>query len=90
VRRHAIDYRLPAVAGDELDVTTRILSIERASGMRQTTIVRVADGALIAEALTHWVWIGLDGRARRVPAEVVAIMLEPDQRQFEGKNRSTG
>jgi acyl-CoA thioester hydrolase len=77
VRRHEIDYRLPAVAGDELDVTTRILSIERASGMRRTTIVRVVDGALIAEALTHWVWIGLDGRARRVPAEVVAIMVGP-------------
>src|SRR5207244_10362757 len=40
VRRHEIDYRLPAVAGDELDVTTRILDIPRAHGTRRRTSVR--------------------------------------------------
>lgn len=74
VRRHEIDYRLPSVAGDELDVTTRIASIERASATRHTTIVRATDGSLIAEALTFWVWVGLDGRPRRIPAEVISAM----------------
>ena len=74
VRRHEIDYRLPAIAGDELDVTTRIVEIERAHGTRRTTIVRVGDGALVATAVTHWVWVGLDGRPRRLPAEVLAAM----------------
>jgi acyl-CoA thioester hydrolase len=71
VRRHEVDYRVPAVAGDEIDVTTRIIAVERVQARRRTTLVRVRDAALLAEALTFWVWVGLDGRPRRLPAEVV-------------------
>lgn len=72
VHRHEIDYRRPAVAGDELDVTTQILSIERVTATRRTTIVRASDGVMVAESLTHWVWVGPDGRPRRLPPQVVA------------------
>jgi acyl-CoA thioester hydrolase len=72
VRSHQIEYRLPAVAGDELDVTTRVVGLERTRGTRHTTIVRVRDGASIVEATTVWIWVGLDGRPRRVPAEALA------------------
>ncbi len=72
VRRIEIDFKTPAVAGDELDVTTRIVALERVQARRRTTIVRVRDGAVIAEALAFWVWIGLDGRPRRLPVDVVA------------------
>jgi acyl-CoA thioester hydrolase len=78
VRRHEIDYRVPAVAGDELDVTTRVVGLDRLTGTRRTTIVRVADGALVAQALTQWVWVGLDGRPRRLPAEVIAELPKPE------------
>jgi acyl-CoA thioester hydrolase len=73
VRRHEIEYRRPAVAGDELDVTTRVVSVDRMRGTRRTTITRVGDGAPIADALTEWIWIGNDGRPRRLPAEAVAM-----------------
>lgn len=76
VRRHEIDYRRPAVAGDELDVTTRLVAIERVTATRRTTIVQAGDGSLVAEALTHWVWIGLDGRPRRLPPEIIATLTE--------------
>jgi acyl-CoA thioester hydrolase len=69
VRRHEIEYRLPAVAGDDLAVTTRVVELGRARGIRRTTIER--DGVLLVEATTEWVWIGLDGRPRRVPPEVL-------------------
>lgn len=72
VRRHEVDYRLPAVAGDELDVTTRIVRVERVQAMRRTSIVRTRDGAVVVDALTQWVWVGLDGRLRRLPNDVVA------------------
>jgi acyl-CoA thioester hydrolase len=75
VRRHEVDFRVPAVAGDELDVTTRIVSVERVQATRRTTIVRVRDNALVAEALTFWVWVGLDGRPKRLPTDVVAGLL---------------
>jgi acyl-CoA thioester hydrolase len=77
VRRHEIDYKLPAVAGDELDVTTHITAIERVQATRRTEIERARDAALIAEAVTYWVWVGLDGRPRRLPPEVVASLPRP-------------
>lgn len=70
VRRHEIEYRQPAVAGDELVITTRVLGYERARGLRRTTVER--DGVLLVEAKTEWAWIGLDGRPRRIPPEVIA------------------
>ena len=72
VRRHEITYRRPALYGDELVLTTRALSIKGARGQRQTTITRAADGTVIAEVLTEWVWVRLpDGRPTRVPDEIV-------------------
>lgn len=71
VRRHAIEYRAPAVAGDDLDVTTQILGYERASGTRRTTIVRARDALVLAEATTVWIWVDLNGRPRRIPPEVL-------------------
>ena len=78
VRRHEIEYRVPAVAGDDLDVTTRIVGMERARGIRRTEIVRARDGALLAEVTTQWIWIDLEGRPRRVPSEVLADFGEAE------------
>ncbi|HEY3078784.1 MAG TPA: acyl-CoA thioesterase [Chloroflexota bacterium] len=77
VRRHEIEYRRPSIAGDELEVTTRVLSVDRMRGTRRTTIRRVGDGALIAEAVTEWIWVGADGRPRRLPAEAVEPFRSP-------------
>jgi acyl-CoA thioester hydrolase len=78
VRRHEIEYRLPAVAGDALDATTRFVGVERARAIRRTTIVRARDGALLAEARTEWIWLDLEGRPRRVPSEVLADFGEAE------------
>jgi acyl-CoA thioester hydrolase len=72
VRRHEITYRRPAVYGDELELTTRPTSIKGARGLRHTTVSRVADGAMVAEINTEWVWVQLpDYRPGRVPEEIV-------------------
>jgi acyl-CoA thioester hydrolase len=71
VRRHEITYRSPARYGDELDLTTRAASLKGARAFRETTITRASDGAVIAEALTEWVWVSLpEGRPTRVPADL--------------------
>jgi acyl-CoA thioester hydrolase len=77
VRRHEIEYHRPAVAGDELEVTTRVVSVDRIRGLRRTTIARIDDGALIAEAATEWIWVGDDGRPRRLPAGAVEPFRSP-------------
>ena len=72
VRRHEITYRVPAVYGDELELTTRAIQVKGARGFRETTISRVADGTVLAEVSTEWVWVRLsDGRPTRVPEELV-------------------
>src|SRR5258706_16030931 len=50
VRRHEIDYKLPAGTGDELDVTTQNTSIKRVQATRRTTIGRGREGALLGGA----------------------------------------
>ncbi|HUX88921.1 MAG TPA: thioesterase family protein [Chloroflexota bacterium] len=76
VRRHEIDYHRPAVAGDVLDVTTRVESITQVRAMRRTSIVRLHDNVLVADAVTQWVWVGLDGRPRRLPSELIAALRQ--------------
>jgi acyl-CoA thioester hydrolase len=82
VRRHEIEYRVPAVAGDELVVTTRVLALDRTRGTRRTTIER--DGVVLVEATTEWVWIGLDGRPRRIPPAVLADFQATEKGAPEG------
>ena len=72
VRRHEITYHHPAVAGDELAVTTLVTAMAGVRATRRTTIAKTADGKLVADAQTDWVWVGNEGRPRRIPEEVLA------------------
>jgi acyl-CoA thioester hydrolase len=56
-RRHHIEYLLPAVLNDELELTTWITEVRRATILRTFVISRGADGALLARANTRWVWV---------------------------------
>lgn len=67
--RHEITYRQPAVAGHELAVTRRVIAIAGVRATRRTTIS--SGEKLIADGLTEWVWVGNDGRPRRIPEEIL-------------------
>ncbi|MDX2004534.1 MAG: thioesterase family protein [Meiothermus sp.] len=71
VRRHTITYHRPALAGDELEISTRIIRFE---GFRATRLGEVRrDGALLAECETEWIWIdALRLRPKAVPKEIQA------------------
>jgi acyl-CoA thioester hydrolase len=69
-RRHQIEYREPGLLDDELDVSTWVGDVKRATAMRYYAIRRVSDGALLARVQTLWVWVALaTGRPLRVPAQ---------------------
>lgn len=71
VRRHEITYHQPAVRGDEIEGTVRVLALGGVRGTRHTTFVRLRDGVLLAEVRSEWVWVRTrDGRPARVPAEL--------------------
>ena len=71
VRRHEIEYRIPALAGDELRITTWVASLEKVTSFRRYEVLRPSDGARIATAGTLWAFISYQtGRLLRIPPEV--------------------
>ena len=71
VRRHEVTYHQPALRGDEVEGTVRVLALGGVRGVRHTTFVRPRDGVLLAEVRSEWVWVRIaDGRPARVPAEL--------------------
>jgi acyl-CoA thioester hydrolase len=72
VRRHEIVYHRPAVRGDEVDLTVRVLGVRGVRGRRHTEVRRSPDGELLAEVASEWVWVRLvDGRPAPVPPELL-------------------
>ncbi|MEZ4454508.1 MAG: acyl-CoA thioesterase [Nannocystaceae bacterium] len=78
VRRHTIEYRRAALLGDEVVVRTWIAAIGRIDCTRKYEIRRVADGALLADAETRWVFVDRAFTPRRIdPAVAAAFEVEP-------------
>jgi len=74
VREHHITYHRPVSYGDVVLVTTLPQEVRGVRGSRRTEIHREADGQLMTEMLTHWVWIRLsDGRPARIPPDLLAL-----------------
>lgn len=70
VRKHEVEYLLPAHKGDELVLRTWIAAVSRSTSMRRFEVFRPKDGKVLAKAVTLWVWINYaTGRLERVPPE---------------------
>ena len=73
VHRHEITYHRPALFGQELQLTTRVMSMRGARAVRHTTIALADARTLLAEISTEWVWArASDARPLRIPTEVLA------------------
>lgn len=71
-RRYRIEYRQPAVHDDELELSTWVSDVKRATAVRHYTVRRADDGELLARAHVLWVWVDLaTGRPIRIPASFV-------------------
>jgi len=83
VRKHEIEYLLPARAGEELLLRTWVAALSRSSCLRRFEAVRIADGKVVARSATLWVWINFaTGRLERVPQETVCdfeVLPDPPQ-----------
>lgn len=68
LREMRIQYRLPAVLGDELEVDTWAFNVRRSSALRHYVIRRRHAGEVLAEAQALGVWVDLSsGRPARFP-----------------------
>ncbi len=71
VLRHEIDYKLPAMEGDEVTARTWIGKARRLSFERNTEILRKKDRKLLAKARTIWCPVNATTRKpQRVDQEI--------------------
>jgi acyl-CoA thioester hydrolase len=71
VRRHDIEYLLPAFEGEELSALTWVEGMRGASSQRRSVFLR--RDQVLASAETTWVLIEAQGgKPRRVPAAMLA------------------
>ncbi len=69
-RKHQIEYLLPAVYGDELEITTWLSGAKRSTINRHYTIRRINDGELLARANSLYVYVDLSsGSPQRIPPD---------------------
>ena len=74
VREHHVTYHRPVEYGDVVLVTTLPQELGGVRGLRRTEIHREADGALMTEVMTQWIWVrSSDGRPARVPADLLEL-----------------
>ncbi len=71
-----IKYRSPARYDDLLEVQTRVLRVRGADLQLGYRIVRPEDGRVLALGSTTLACIDRDGRVRRLPAELRALLNE--------------
>ena len=71
VRRHEIDYLLPAYEGEQLVLYTWPSSKKRSAAERRHEIQRESDGAVVARVLNKWVYVDTEsGRPKRMHPQV--------------------
>jgi acyl-CoA thioester hydrolase len=79
VWRHEIDYKRPALAGDEIVARTWVGTASRRTFERHTELLRGADGRLLARARTLWCPVDArTGKPTDVSADVRARFSVPD------------
>lgn len=80
VRSHHIEYRIPALEGDEIQLTTWVGSVERVSSVRQYEFRRTRDDALMASGQTNWVCLNREsGRPSAIPERLMTMYFDAEQ-----------
>jgi acyl-CoA thioester hydrolase len=75
-RSHHIEYRRPVFAGERVRAMTWLANVRRSFSLRKYRFERAADGVLLAEGETDWVFVDLQtGRPRSVPEEIRVMFL---------------
>ncbi|HEY0733658.1 MAG TPA: thioesterase family protein [Herpetosiphonaceae bacterium] len=76
LRKMEIDYRLPAVAGDTLTITTWVKEMRGPRSTRCYEIRRQSDNKLVASAEALWAWVDRRiMRPRPIPQELLDVFL---------------
>jgi len=72
-KSHNIEYKKPALEGDELQMETWVEEIGKIMSVRRYVLTRVSDGATVCEGKTEWVFV--DSKKMR-PMKIPAVIVE--------------
>ena len=77
VREHKIEYFLPALEGEEIEVRTWVENVRRVRSLRKYEFVRKSDGKVLVKGETDWVFVDVKtGMPKAVPREVIKVFQQ--------------
>ena len=74
IRKHSVEYFLPAFAGEEIEVRTWVEDLRKVRSLRMYEFVRKNDGKVLVKGESDWVFMDVKtGRVKAIPTEVEEI-----------------
>lgn len=74
IRKHSVEYLLPAFEGEEIEVRTWVEDFRKVRSLRKYEFVRKNDGKTLVKGETDWVFVDAKtGRPKAIPVEVEGI-----------------
>lgn len=74
VRKHSVEYFLPAFEGEEIEARTWVEDLRKVRSLRMYEFVRKSDGKVLVKGETDWVFMDVKtGKVKAIPAEVEKI-----------------
>ncbi len=79
VRKHSVEYFLPAFEGEEIEARTWVEDLRKVRSLRMYEFVRKSDGKVLVKGETDWVFMDVKtGKVKAIPAEVEKIFETPN------------
>ena len=77
IRKHSIEYFLPAFEGEEVEVRTWVENLRKVRSLRMYEFVRKSDGKVLVKGETDWVFMDAKtGKLKAIPIEVEKVFLD--------------
>lgn len=74
IRKHSVEYFLPAFAGEEIEIRTWVEDLRKVRSLRMYEFVRKSDGKVLVKGETDWVFMdSKTGKLKAIPVEVEEI-----------------
>lgn len=74
IRKHSVEYFLPAFAGEEIEIRTWVEDLRKVRSLRMYEFVRKSDGKVLVKGETDWVFMDTKtGKIKAIPVEVEGI-----------------
>ncbi len=79
IRKHSVEYFLPAFAGEEIEVRTWVEDLRKVRSLRMYEFIRKSDGKILVKGESDWVFMdSKTGRLKAIPVEVEKIFEQRD------------